>query len=136
MKILRTMTAAALFVIGTAVMAQGQGNRQMRPASERAKMESEMLVKSLELNADQTAKIQEITLKFAVKDSVRFAERRKGQESGEFDRDAMMKAMQADRAAKLVEVKALLTDAQKAKYDAFLKEREQRGPRQGGQNGQ
>jgi Spy/CpxP family protein refolding chaperone len=53
--------------------------------------------------------------------------------SGNFDREAMMKTMQEQRAAKTVEIKAVLTDEQKAKYDAYLKELEaQRGQRMGG----
>ena len=133
MKILKTMIAAAVLVNGMVAMAQGPGNRPMRSASERAKMETEMLVKSLEMNAEQTAQVQEINQKYAVKDSISFSEMRKGGQPSAADREAMMKSLQEQRAAKSAEIKAVLTDAQKEKYDAIQKEREQRGPRQGGQ---
>jgi len=136
MKIFKTMTTAALLLIGMAVLAQAPGNRQRRSATDRAKTETERVVKALELTADQTIKLQEVNLKFAVKDSVAMAARRNSQSAGEVDRDAMMKAREADRAVKTVEVKAILTDAQKVKYDALQKEMMQRGGnRQGGQGG-
>jgi len=47
----------------------------------------------------------------------------------------MRKAMQAERDAKATEIKALLTDGQKAKYDEFLKGNQERGPRRDGQGG-
>ncbi|MDD4922096.1 MAG: hypothetical protein PHS30_06415 [Bacteroidales bacterium] len=135
MKKIKTMTAAALFAIGTAVMAQAPANRPMRSASERAKMESEMMVKSLGLSTDQTAKVKDINLKYALKDSVSRAERLKNQ-AQDVDREAMKKAMKAEREAKSNEIKAVLTDAQKMKADALQKEFQNRGPRQGGQGGQ
>jgi len=130
MKIFKTMAAAALLLVGTVAMAQGQGNRPMRSATERAKNETERVVKALELNVEQTGKIQVINYKYAVKDSIRFAERQNNAEKP--DRETMMKIRKEEGAAKATEVKALLTDDQKAKYDAILKERENRGPRQGG----
>lgn len=139
MKFFRTMTAAALLLIGTTAMAQGQGrgNRQMRSATERAKMETEGMVKSLELNADQTAKIQVVNYTYASKDSIRYDEMRKDREAGKtVDREASMKTMQELRVAKTAEVKAILTDEQKAKYDELQKLREQNRNRQGGQGRQ
>jgi len=48
----------------------------------------------------------------------------------------MMKVTTEQRAAQAVEVKAVMTDAQKTKYDAYLKERDaQRAARMGGQGG-
>jgi len=133
MKILKTMTAAALLMIGTVVMAQGPGNRQMRSASERAKMETERMVKSLDLNAEQTAKVQAINLAYAVKDSVSFAAMRNAMSAGNVDREAMKAAREVTAKAKTTEIKALLTDAQKAKYETYIKESLQRGLRPGGQ---
>jgi len=130
MKFFKTMTAAALFIMGTVAMAQGQGNHPMRSATERAKNETERVVKALDLNAEQTVKIQVINYKYAVKDSIRFEEMRKESPNVEKpDRETMMKIMKEDRDAKATEVKALLTDEQKEKYDAILKERENREPR-------
>jgi hypothetical protein len=135
MKLLKTFAAAALLVFGTAAMAQGPeqgpGNRQMKSSSERAKMETETLSKSLELTNDQQVLVLDINLKYAAKDSVRFTQMR--QSGGSVDRDAMMKIMQAERAEQVNEVKAILNDDQKSKYDAYLKERE--AHRQGGQGG-
>jgi periplasmic protein CpxP/Spy len=135
MKILKTTTAAVLFFVGTVAMAQqGPGKHQMRSATERAKTETEKIAKSLDLNKDQTTQILEINYKYAVKDSIWFAEMRKEQNKDEkVDRETIMKTMKEERAAKTTEVKAVLTDDQKAKYDALLKEREQRGPRPEGQ---
>lgn len=135
MKILKTMTATALLLMGTVAMAQGFGNRTMRSATERAKMETERVAKSLELTPEQTIKVQEVNLKYAVKDSIHFAEMQKGEQPSEEARAAMMKTMQANRAAKTADVKAILTDAQKEKYDTYLKERGQRRNRPEGQGG-
>jgi hypothetical protein len=134
MKLFKTIAAAALLVLSTSIMAQGQGNRQMRSATERARTETENVIKAVSLTAEQTLKILEINQKYAVKDSIRFAEMRAG--GGNMDRDAMMKTMQEQRAAQTAEVKAVMNDEQKAKYDAYLKEREaQRAQRMGGQGG-
>jgi hypothetical protein len=132
---IKTLTAIAIFALATTVMAQESGRQPRRSFSERANMETQTLVKALELNADQTVKIEQINRTYAVKDSIRFSEMRKG-DGGQVDRETMMKNMQAQRAAKAGEIKALLTDAQKEKYEAYLKENANRGPRQGGQGGQ
>jgi len=141
MKNFRTLTVAALLLMCTAAMAQ-QGNRQMRSATENATRQTTTLVESLGLNADQTAKIQVVNYKYAVKDSITLAGMR-SQSAETMDRDAMMKAMQESRAAKTVEIEAILTDAQKVKYEAAEKERQSRGfgggapqggPQGGGQN--
>lgn len=130
MKLFKTLAAAALLVLSTSIMAQGQGNRQMRSATERAKTETENVIKAVVPTAEQALKILDINMKYATKDSIRTAEMRA---SGNFDREAMMKTMQEQRDAKSVEIKAILTDEQKAKYDAYLKEVEaQRAQRMGG----
>jgi len=132
MKLLKTIAAAALLVLSTSIMAQGQGNR--RSSSERAKTETENIVKAVVLTPEQAAKVLEINLKYAAKDSIRFAEMRAS--GATMDRDAMMKARQEQSAAQAIEVKAVMTDAQKVKYDAYLKEREaQRAARMSGQGG-
>jgi len=132
MKLFKTIAAVALLVFSTSIMAQGQGNR--RSSSERAKSETDQIAKAVELTADQTAKVLAINLKYAAKDSIRFAEMRAS--GATMDRDAMMKVTTEQRAAQAVEVKAVMTDAQKTKYDAYLKERDaQRAARMGGQGG-
>lgn len=133
MKLFKTIAAVALLVLSTSIMAQGQGNR--RSSSERAKTETENIVKALALTPEQAAKVLEINLKYATKDSIRFAEMRASGATP--DMDAMRTARTAQREEQAKEVKAVITDDQKTKYDAYLKEREaQRGaPRQGGQGG-
>lgn len=132
MKLFKTIAAAVLLVLSTSIMAQGQGNR--RSSSERAKTETENIVKAVVLSPEQAAKVLEINLKYATKDSIRFAEMRAS--GATMDRDAMMKARQEQAAVQAIEVKAVLTDDQKVKYDAYLKEREaQRAARMGGQGG-
>lgn len=134
MKVIKTIAAAVLLVLSTTIMAQGQGNRQMRSSSERAKTETENIIKAIAPTAEQALKILDINLKYAAKDSARFAEMRAG--GGNMDREAMMKTMQEQRAAQTAEIKALLTEEQITKYDAYLKEREaQRAARMGGQGG-
>jgi len=133
MKLFKSIAAAALLVLSTTVMAQGQGqgNRQMRSSSERAKTETESIVKALALTPEQAAKVLQVNLKYAAKDSIRFAEMRAG--GGNMDRDAMMKSMQDQRTAQAAEVKAIMTDDQKVKYDALLKQRDtERASRMGG----
>lgn len=134
MKLFKTIAAAALLVLSTSIMAQGQGNRQMRSSSERAKTETENIIKAVAPTAEQALKILDINLKYAAKDSIRFAEMRAS--GGNMDRETMMKNMQEQRTAQTAEIKAVLTDDQKAKYDAYIKERdEQRASRMGGQGG-
>lgn len=134
MKLFKTIAAAALLVLSTSIMAQGQGNRQGRSSSERAKTETDQIATTVELTADQSAKVLTINLKYAAKDSIRRAEMRAS--GATMDREAMTKITTEQRAAQAVEVKAVMTDAQKAKYDAYLKERNaQRAQRMGGQGG-
>jgi len=119
------------------VMAQGPGKHMMRSATERATRQTVILVKSLELTAEQTAKIQEINLKYSTNDSVRFAEMRNNQSKEKIDRETMMKTMKEQKAAKKAEIQSVLTDAQKTKYEALEKERQSHGPGQGpGEGGQ
>lgn len=132
MKLFKTIAAVAFLVLSTSIMAQGQGNR--RSSSERAKSETDNIAKAVELTADQAAKVLVINLKYAAKDSIRMAEMRAS--GATMDRDAMMKVTTEQRAAQSIEVKAVMTDAQKVKYDAYLKEREAaRAARMSGQGG-
>ncbi|MCK9310798.1 MAG: hypothetical protein M0P26_00820 [Bacteroidales bacterium] len=109
-----------------------QAPHAMLSVNERAQKQSVMMTKVLNLDEKQSAKIQKINLKYALKDSVSMAERRKNQ-SGNMDREAMRKDIQVDRDAKTTEIKVLLTNDQKAKYDEFLKGNKERGSRRDGQ---
>jgi periplasmic protein CpxP/Spy len=137
MKVFRTLVAITLMMVGTTAMAQGpgQGKHQMKSASERANSETETLTTTLELTSEQKAQVLQINLVYAAKDSVRFAAMRNKQ-SAQTDRETIMKEMQAERTAQTTEIKALLTEDQQTKYDAYLKERAQHGPGQGGQRPQ
>lgn len=133
MKLFKTIAVVALLVFSTSIMAQGQGGNR-RSYTERAKTETENIVKALALTPVQAAKVLEINLKYATKDSIRMAEMRAS--GAQMDREAMMKTRTEQAAAQAVEVKAVMTDEQKAKYDAYLKEREaERAARMGGQGG-
>jgi len=113
---------------------QGQGNRQMRSATERARTETENLIKAVSMTADQVLKIYEINLKYATKDSIQRSEMKAA--GGKMDVEVMMKSMQEKRAAQTAELKAVMNDDQKAKYETLLIERKaQRAQRMGGQGG-
>ena len=118
----------ALFV-GTTVYAQGPqgGNRAMRSASERAKMESENLKEALQLATAQTSEVFKISPKFAQQDSVRFAAMRG--EGQNVDREKMMQEFRERAEAKNTEIKAVLTPEQQKAYDKWVAER---GNRMGG----
>lgn len=127
MKGIKFMALATLFIAGSIVYAQGpgQGGRQMRSTTDRAKAETEQMTQSLALDEAQVAKVLEVNLKFAKQDSVRFAEMRAGGQ--QMDREKMMETMRATQEAKTKEINAVLTDDQKAKYTKFLEERRNRG---------
>jgi periplasmic protein CpxP/Spy len=130
MKLFKSIAVAALLLVGTAAMAQGpqggQGGRQRMSATELAKSTTDRLTESLGLSADQKTKVLEVSLKYAAKDSIRRASFSANQGQN-VDREAMMQEMQKQREAQTTEIKALLTDAQKTKYDAFLEESRNRG---------
>lgn len=128
MKKFRTSIAVALILMSMTAMAQGPGRHKMRSATENATWQTIMLVKSLELNAEQTMAIQKINMKYAINDSVRFAEFHSNQSKEKFDRDSMIKIMKEQRAAHRTEIESVLTDTQKAKYEELEKERQSHGP--------
>jgi hypothetical protein len=131
MKTLKTIAVLVLFMVGSVSFAQGPGQgggRQMRSATERANSQTTRLVKSLGLDEIQAAKVQEINYKYAAQDSVHFAEMSGNKQFGSENRDAMMASMKAQMEAKNAEIKAVLTDEQKTKYDAVVKEMQQRRP--------
>jgi hypothetical protein len=123
-KSLFMVAAASVWLSVGALMAQAPGNRPMRSATERAKNETEQLVKELSLSADQQTKLYDINLKYAKKDSVRFSEMRNN--GGNIDRNAMMEEMRKTQEAKTAEVNALLTESQQSKYKTYLENRQQR----------
>ncbi len=95
---------------------------RMDPA-ERIERETNQLKEKLSLTDDQVAKVKDIYTKSMEKRSQEFE---KARESGEMDREAMHKKMKEEMDQENNAIKAILTDAQKVKFDAYIKEREER----------
>jgi len=102
---------------------QGGGMGRMTP-----EQQVDQLTKELSLTPDQATKVTAI-----VKDQMSQMTALRGDDtlSQEDRRDKMMK-IRTDTQTK---IKALLTDDQKPKYDAFLAKQASRGPRGGGNGG-
>lgn len=137
MKLFKTITAVAVFAFSTLAMAQppqGGGQRQgMGSTSDRAKRTVDQIAEAVGLSAEQKAKVLEVSLKNAKADSVRMVEmRNQGGNGQNMDFEAMRAENQKRTEARNAEFKALMNDAQKAKYDEYLKSRPQRGGFGGG----
>ncbi len=101
----------------------GGGRPQMDPA-ERVERQTQRLKEVLSLTDEQTLKVKDIYKKYSEKHREAF---QKARESGEeFDREKMREQMQATMAQQDNEVRALLTEEQKVKFEAFIKERAER----------
>jgi periplasmic protein CpxP/Spy len=140
MKLFKTIAAVALFAFSTLAMAQAPqgGQRQgMGSSSDRAKRTADQISEAVGLSAEQKAKVLELSLKNAKADSLRMVEmRNQGGNGQNMDFEAMRAENQKRNEARNAEFKALMNDAQKAKYDEYLKSRPQRGGFGGGQGGQ
>lgn len=143
MKKVKLIALLVVIMAGSVAFAQGpmqQGRgRQMASPVERAKMETERMSKLLGLDAQQKAKIHEISLNYAQKDSIHFTKMQDMQSASQAERKAMRESMQAERKAKEDEIKAVLTEAQKAKYDEIqqqMRERMQQRQQQRNNGGQ
>ncbi len=101
-----------------------------RNAEERAEMYVRSLNKELGLTADQSAKIRVIQLEYFKKiDEIR----EKGMENT--DKKTMRQDIKAANDANQTQIKALMTDEQKTKFDAWqAQKREEIKNRQGGRN--
>ncbi|MCW0484148.1 Spy/CpxP family protein refolding chaperone [Gaoshiqia sediminis] len=101
----------------------GGGRPQMDPA-ERVERQTQRLKEALTLTDEQTVKVKEIYTKYGEKQREAF---QKARESGqEMDREKMREQMQANMVQQDNEVKALLTAEQKTKFEAVIKERQER----------
>lgn len=115
----------------------GQQPRMTDPA-ERIERQTQRLSEALSLNEDQITKVKEIYTKNAETHRKAFEEARASGE--EIDREKMHEQMKASMAKQDNEIKALLTDEQKVKFEKFIKEREEKmknwkgGPGGPGQN--
>jgi Spy/CpxP family protein refolding chaperone len=106
------------------------GHRMMDPA-ERIERQTQRLTEALSLNEDQVTKVKGIYTKYAEKHRKAFEEARASGE--EIDRDKMHETMKASMTKQDNEIKALLTDEQKVKFEKYIEEREEKMKnRQGG----
>lgn len=88
-----------------------------------AQRETEWMTTELELTEDQVAKVDPINLKYAEK----IVELFQGGTGGDFE--ALREKMNEMNAQKRTEFEDILTADQVKKYDEYLAERQQRGPR-------
>lgn len=111
----------------------GSGQPRMNP-SEWIERRTQRLAETLSLNEDQIAKVKAIYTKDAEEQRKAFEKAKaEGQEP---DREKMREQMIASRTRQDNEIKALLTDEQKVKFENYIKEREERMKNwQGGQGG-
>jgi Spy/CpxP family protein refolding chaperone len=115
---LRILVAAASLAIAAPVYAQGGGGgggggQQMTPEQRMAR-QKEMLFKDITLDAKVSAKIDSIMMDASKKQQEAMAAAR----SGGGDMAAMREANQKMTTERNTAIKALLTDEQKAKFDA------------------
>jgi len=109
-----------LFSVITFAQAQqgGQGGRRGGTPEERAKRNTEMLTKKLNLTADQQTKVSAIYLEQA-------AAMKKLREDAAGDRDAMRAAMMKSNEESDTKISALLNDDQKKAYTTWKEERKE-----------
>ncbi|MEE1885963.1 hypothetical protein [Pedobacter flavus] len=104
-------------LLGTISMANAQGGgRQMATPEERAKRSTDMLVERLKLNDDQKASVTKIYLEQSKAQSTLMQE-------AAGDREAMRSKMEKMTTEVNAKIEALLTDAQKKDFKAYLEER-------------
>lgn len=115
---------------GTTAFAQ-QGRGQQLSPQERTQRQLERYQKQLDLTADQTSKIKEI-----VTASMEEMQKLRGQAGS--DRQAMFQSMQALNQKRNEQIKAVLTEEQKAKFEKMQAEMQDRrggdGPGRGQRN--
>ncbi|OGX84878.1 hypothetical protein [Hymenobacter glacialis] len=134
---LMPLVAAFAFTVSTAAaqtttpgtmsqgtMAQGRGNGRMQQGNpeEMATRQSQRMTRELGLNADQTAKVQQILLARGQE-----TQAMRGQARDAANRDQMRAQMQASRAKYEAQFKEVLTADQYTKYAAMQEESMDRG---------
>lgn len=117
MKKLTLFLMLTLFISGSAFAQQ----RQRATPEDRAKRQTETLVKELELTKKQEAKVYEINLKYA---------QPKTNNSTSNDRDKRREEMRKSIEERNAAIKEVLTDEQKTKFDEHLKKMQDRQPRE------
>ncbi|WP_029902135.1 DUF4890 domain-containing protein [Prevotella sp. 10(H)] len=111
MKKLILFLTIALFTTG-GVFAQ---QRQRATPEERAKRQTETLVKELGLNDDQKTKVYDINLKYA---------KAFGERNGQVDREKMRAEFQKNQEARTAAIKEVLTKDQQKKFDEHQKKQQ------------
>jgi len=104
-------------VLGTAAMYAQQGQRTT--PEERAKTQTEALVKELSLTKEQTVKVDSINLRYA-----RLSQEVISNAGG--DREAMQRAMTENYGKQTAATKAVLTAEQVTKYEKWLADQPER----------
>jgi periplasmic protein CpxP/Spy len=99
----------------------GQDRPKMTP-EEMAKHQTQRLVKELNLNKEQEAKVLDIHKKYMEKRPVDFSKMR---DASEADRKKMFEEMEKVQDQRNKEIRAILTADQAKKFDADLKKREE-----------
>lgn len=127
---MKTILFVVALCVAVTVQSFAQQGPPKRSAEERAAIFVKNLGKEMTLTEEQSTKITAIQLEtFKKVDEIR----EKGMTGG--DRKAMRQDVKAANDAAEVSIKALLTDEQKTKFDAWqAKKREEMKNRQGGGN--
>ncbi len=120
------ITFIGVMVAATSLMAQGEKNdsrpehrHEAKSSEERNEDRVARLKEELNLNDEQSEKLQAVQLKYA-------DERKEVFEAAKAERDAHRDKMEALNEQQRVEMKALLTEEQAAKLDQLHEERTQR----------
>lgn len=119
----------AFIMASTFAMAQPGGNYN---PEERAKRQTEELTEKLDLTKDQAKQVEAINIKYGKKRSDMYSAMRAG---GGMDREAMGEKREAMQKEQTKEMKAVLSDAQMIKYEAYLKEQAEKRAQGRGQGG-
>ena len=137
-KFMLPLFAAFAFTVGTATaqtapaMAQApmQQGRPMPSPEQMAAHQTERLTKELNLNADQTGKVQQI-----MQQRAQDMQAMRGQHESGASRDQLHGQMKANRAKYDDQFKAVLTPDQYTKYTAMQQQRHHRSPGMEGHDG-
>lgn len=134
---MKKLLLLSILLLGVFSLSQAQRNTGERPSQskgesrperispeERIEREVKQLKDTLALTDEQAVKVKEI---YSKNEEKRRAAFEKARESGEEpDREAMRKEMMAAMEAQNTEIKAVLTNEQKVKFESYLKARQER----------